>query len=124
MKIYLAGPDVFAQDPIAKGAELKALCKRYGAEGLFPLDNEISDTEQGSIEQARAIRGANMTLIERGADGHLRDEQHMSVEEFRSGGIGLVDNLMISCGIEKLCKTAEEAIQETVSTFKTRSMAK
>lgn len=39
-KIYLAGFDVFRQDARSYGDDLKAMCARYGFEGLFPLDNE------------------------------------------------------------------------------------
>lgn len=177
MKIYLAGPDVFERDPVAKGVELKALCAKYGAEGLFPLDNEILDTEHGSLDQARKIRSANMALIQacdavlanmnafrgpsmdvgtayemgvgaalnkivvgytnshksyvekvrefcevnRGADGQLRDQDGMAVEEFKAAeeieSSGLVDNLMIACGIESLCESAEEAIKVSIELF-------
>jgi nucleoside 2-deoxyribosyltransferase len=176
MKIYLAGPEVFLPDPIAKGAELKAICSQHGAEGLFPMDNELGDAEHGSIAQARLIRSANMSLIhscdaiianmtpfrgpsmdvgtayEMGAgaalgkivvgyttdersyvekvkeghkvaradDGQLRDESGMAVEEFGEGKEGLVDNLMISCGIVRLCGSAEEAIKVAIETFKAR----
>jgi nucleoside 2-deoxyribosyltransferase len=174
MKIYLAGPEVFEPYPIAKGISLKAICMKHGAEGLFPMDNELGDEEQGSTSQAAYIRAANMALIEscdaiianmrpfrgpsmdvgtayemgvgaalgkivvgytvnwksyvdkvkevhtveRGTDGYLRDESGMAVEEFGDGDGRLVDNLMISCGIEQLCGSAEEAIKTAVETFK------
>lgn len=38
MRIYLAGPDVFLPDPLARGAALKAICARHGVEGVFPMD--------------------------------------------------------------------------------------
>jgi nucleoside 2-deoxyribosyltransferase len=38
MRVYLAGPDVFLPDPLARAAALKAVCARYGLEGVFPLD--------------------------------------------------------------------------------------
>ena len=38
MRVYLAGPDVFFPDPLARGAELKAVCARHGLTGVFPLD--------------------------------------------------------------------------------------
>lgn len=62
-KIYLAGPDVFYPNAVARGEELKALCAQHGAIGLFPLDNEISGVEIGSHAMAAAIRTANMKLI-------------------------------------------------------------
>ncbi|RFU29646.1 hypothetical protein B7463_g6707, partial [Scytalidium lignicola] len=173
MKIYLAGPDVFEPKAIEKGEELKKLCAKYNAEGLFPLDNAFHGIEHGSLELATAIRDANMKLImscdavvanmnpfrapsmdigtayemgvgaalgkvvigyskdersyvekvkatrkvERADDGQLRDEDGMAVEEFASNGVGLVDNLMITCGMEKFCSTAEEAIQAAVELF-------
>jgi nucleoside 2-deoxyribosyltransferase len=41
MKIYLAGPDVFLPDAIEVGQCKRSLCERYGAVGLFPLDNAV-----------------------------------------------------------------------------------
>lgn len=38
MRVYLAGPDVFLPDPVARGAALKAVCARHGLLGVFPLD--------------------------------------------------------------------------------------
>jgi nucleoside 2-deoxyribosyltransferase len=51
--------------------------------------------------------------LARGDDGHLRDVGGMAVEEFNRevGGKGLVDNLMMACGIEKLCLSEEEAVE-------------
>ncbi|TVY31886.1 Uncharacterized protein LSUB1_G008613 [Lachnellula subtilissima] len=69
-KIYLAGPDVFYPNTVARGLELKTLCTLHGAIGLFPLDNEISSVELGSHAMADAIRTANMKLIA-SADGIL-----------------------------------------------------
>ena len=64
IKIYLAGPDVFEQESVEQGKRLKALCTQYGFEGLFPLDNEIS-CDNSPYETAKAIRDANIALIER-----------------------------------------------------------
>jgi nucleoside 2-deoxyribosyltransferase len=174
MKIYLAGPEVFERDPIGKGIALKNICTKHGAEGLFPMDNELGDEEHGSIAQAAYIRSANMDLIkscdaiianmtpfrgpsmdvgtayemgvgaalnkivigytsdtksyvdkvkkvckvERGTDEYIRDENGMSVEDFGDGETRLVDNLMISCGVDRLCGSAEEAIETAVNIYK------
>ena len=59
IRIYLAGPDVFLPDPVQRGVELKRLCAACGADGLYPLDNEIAD----AADRARAIRDANMAMI-------------------------------------------------------------
>ncbi len=62
-KIYLAGPDVFEPNAVEVGAQLKQLAAEYGFIGLFPLDNAIS-AKQTPHETARAIRDANIKLIE------------------------------------------------------------
>ena len=38
MRVYLAGPDVFMPDPVARGAMLKRICAGSGLTGVFPLD--------------------------------------------------------------------------------------
>ena len=38
MRVYLAGPDVFLPDPLARAAKLKAVCTRHGVTGISPLD--------------------------------------------------------------------------------------
>jgi nucleoside 2-deoxyribosyltransferase len=62
-KIYLAGPDVFLKDAKEYGEELKNLCKKYGFEGLFPLDNEI--TASTPSQMAKEIKKANIELIKK-----------------------------------------------------------
>lgn len=59
--LYLAGPDVFAPDAVARGRALKALCAAVGAVGLFPIDNEIVN----AVHEPAAIRAANMAMIGR-----------------------------------------------------------
>ncbi|MBR6791227.1 MAG: nucleoside 2-deoxyribosyltransferase [Oscillospiraceae bacterium] len=56
-RIYLAGFDVFRKDAVEYGRHLKALCARYGFEGLYPLDNEADSAEE-------IFRG-NLALIEK-----------------------------------------------------------
>lgn len=43
MRVYLAGPDVFLPDPLARGAALKAICARHGILGVFPMDPLASE---------------------------------------------------------------------------------
>ena len=38
MRVYLAGPDVFLADPLARAARMKAACRARGLVGVFPLD--------------------------------------------------------------------------------------
>ena len=40
-KLYIAGPDVFAPDPIAVGERLKAIARYHGFDPLFPADNAV-----------------------------------------------------------------------------------
>ncbi len=61
--LYLAGPDVFLPHAKEHGERLKTLCKQYGFNGHFPLDNEISASD--TADMAEKIRIANIELIER-----------------------------------------------------------
>lgn len=54
-KVYLAGFDVFRPDASEYGKRLKDLCKKYGLEGLYPLDHECTTAEE--------IFHANIMLI-------------------------------------------------------------
>lgn len=71
--VYLAGPDVFAADPLALGAEKKRICATHGFEGLYPLDNEIPKMMEARVAGAavdpaatrRAIFAANIELVAR-----------------------------------------------------------
>ncbi len=63
MKIYIAGPDVFEPDSIEIGQKYSKLCKEYGYEGLYPLDN-IVDFEQPKQKIAQDIFHANVSLIQ------------------------------------------------------------
>lgn len=71
MKLYLAGPDVFRADAKAIAARKKALCARYGFEGLDPLDQD-PPTGLCPAETASAIFRANSALMRR-ADGIVAD---------------------------------------------------
>lgn len=62
-KIYIAGPDVFEKDSIEIGKRYIKLCKEYGFEGLYPLDNVI-DFNQEKQKIAQDIYNANKNLID------------------------------------------------------------
>lgn len=147
-RIYLAGPEVFIANAKEVGEEKKALCRKYGFEGVFPIDVEvkaegksprefglcISDVNEGLIRSCQIVianltpfRGPSADVgtvyelgfshalgklvlaytnlvesftertvkalggrVKRGADGLLRDELGMFIEENC-----LIDNLMI-----------------------------
>lgn len=63
--IYLAGPDVFWPNAHQAGAAKVALCRRYGCEGLYPLDNELDLQTLTPYEAGVAIFRANIGLMQR-----------------------------------------------------------
>ena len=67
-KLYLAGPEVFLPDAIEIGRIKKDLCARYGIEGLYPFDNEVSPRPGEAVD--RVIYRANIAMI-RDADGGI-----------------------------------------------------
>jgi len=62
-KIYIAGPDVFEKDSIEIGKKLVNLCKKYGYDGLYPLDNVV-DFSQKKQKIAQDIFIANRAMIQ------------------------------------------------------------
>ncbi|HTH96488.1 MAG TPA: nucleoside 2-deoxyribosyltransferase [Stellaceae bacterium] len=63
-RIYLAGPAVFLPNPTAYGAAKKALCRRYGFQGIFPFDSDSDATPRPpSFEMACDISRINEQLI-------------------------------------------------------------
>lgn len=62
MKIYLAGPEVFLPDAIEMGEKKKAICAKYDVIGLYPMDNEVAETD--GIKLSTAIYRANIEMIE------------------------------------------------------------
>lgn len=61
--IYLAGPEVFDLNAIEIGKEAVQLCKDYGFEGLYPLDNVV-DFNQPKEDISTDIFDANIEMIE------------------------------------------------------------
>lgn len=62
-KIYIAGPDVFEKDSIKIGRNYVKLCKQYGYEGLYPLDNLVNFNQEKQ-KIAQDIYEANKKMIE------------------------------------------------------------
>jgi len=50
-KLYLAGPEVFLPEAIEIGRIKKDLCARYGIEGLYPFDNEVSPRPGEAVDR-------------------------------------------------------------------------
>ena len=60
--IYLAGYEVFLLNAVETGQQMKQLCSKYGFNGLFPLDKEITPTPDRQT-MAAAIFEGNIRLI-------------------------------------------------------------
>lgn len=64
-KFYLAGPEVYFPDAIEIGREKKRVCAAAGAEGLFPLDFELSLEESAKQDIAHRIFASNEEMMRR-----------------------------------------------------------
>ena len=62
-RIYLAGPEVFLENAREIGEHKKALCKKYGFEGVFPLDNDVDIKGKSQREIGLCISAVNEDLI-------------------------------------------------------------
>ena len=62
-RVYLAGPEVFLLNAIEVGEQKKQLCKKYGFEGVFPLDNEVDIESKSPREIGLYISRVNEALI-------------------------------------------------------------
>jgi len=63
IRIYLAGPEVFLTNAKEIGEQKKALCRKYGFEGIFPLDKEIDAAGKSPKEVGLCISRINEDLI-------------------------------------------------------------
>lgn len=65
MRLYLAGPDVFLPDPLARAAVLKAICARHGLVGVSPLDDLAGGDppDWGALPEAFRIARRNEAHI-------------------------------------------------------------
>ncbi|WP_020178568.1 nucleoside 2-deoxyribosyltransferase [Methylopila sp. M107] len=63
MKVYLAGPEVFLADATAVGVAKKAICRRFGVEGLYPFDQQLEGVAPQLL--AATIFAANVEMIRR-----------------------------------------------------------
>lgn len=62
-RVYLAGPEVFLVNAKEIGEQKKALCKKYGFEGVFPIDAEVDIKDKSPRELGLCISGVNEELI-------------------------------------------------------------
>ena len=64
LKLYLAGPDVFAPDAAMRFDAMRAACRAAGFEPLTPVDNALPDGLDGAA-LAGVIKQVNVGLIRR-----------------------------------------------------------
>jgi nucleoside 2-deoxyribosyltransferase len=62
-RIYLAGPEVFLRNAKEIGEEKKALCRKYGFEGVYPIDVEVKTDGKSPREFGLCISEVNEGLI-------------------------------------------------------------
>ena len=62
-RIYLAGPEVFLRDPMAQAARKKALCTKFGYEGVFPMDTQLDFAALDARGKALLISRADVALM-------------------------------------------------------------
>jgi nucleoside 2-deoxyribosyltransferase len=62
-RIYLAGPEVFLANAKEVGEEKKKLCRKYGFEGVFPIDVEVKAEGRSPREVGLCISSVNEDLI-------------------------------------------------------------
>lgn len=61
--IYLAGPEVFLKNAAEIGEKKKTLCRKYGFEGVFPIDVEVKPDGKSPREFGLCISDVNEGLI-------------------------------------------------------------
>ena len=62
-RVYLAGPEVFLSNAKEIGEHKKAVCKKYGFEGVYPIDIEIDAEGKSPRELGLCISDINESLI-------------------------------------------------------------
>ncbi|MGF1649356.1 MAG: nucleoside 2-deoxyribosyltransferase [Hyphomicrobiaceae bacterium] len=62
-RVYLAGPDVFMPNAVAVGRTKTDMLAKFGLEGVFPLDVELSVGDLAPVELARRISLTNEALM-------------------------------------------------------------
>jgi nucleoside 2-deoxyribosyltransferase len=63
LRVYLAGPDVFLREAKEVSERKKALCRKYGFEGVFPIDAKVNMEGKSACEIGLCISQVNEGLI-------------------------------------------------------------
>ncbi len=81
MRVYLAGPDVFLPNPLARAERMRRICRRHGLHAVSPLDALAG-------EQTDPIEAADPAAIARRNEAHIRtcDAVIANLTPFRGPG--------------------------------------
>ncbi|MFZ0664386.1 MAG: nucleoside 2-deoxyribosyltransferase [Acidimicrobiales bacterium] len=63
-RVYLAGPEVFLPNALELGDKKKRICSEYGFDGVFPLDQTLSQQGLSKTEAAFAIADICVDLMD------------------------------------------------------------
>jgi|SRR5665648_213210 len=63
IRVYLAGPEVFLTNAKEIGEYKKELCRKYGFEGVFPIDVEVNTKDKEPREIGLCISDVNEGLL-------------------------------------------------------------
>jgi len=63
IRVYLAGPEVFLTNAKEIGKYKKELCRKYGFEGVFPIDFEVNAKDKEPREVGLHISDVNESLL-------------------------------------------------------------
>jgi nucleoside 2-deoxyribosyltransferase len=97
IRIYLAGPEVFLKNAKEVGEKKKALCRKYGFEGVFPIDIEVDASGKSPHEIGLCISEVNEGLIK------TCDFVIANITPFRgaSADVGTVYEMGFAHGLDK-----------------------
>lgn len=119
-RVYLAGPEVFLKNAREVGERKKAICSKYGFEGVFSLDVEVDAEGKSPRELGLCISGVNEALI------RSCDIVVANITPFRgpSADVGTVYEMGFAHGLGKkvyaYTNAAEPFTQRTVAALKSQ----
>jgi nucleoside 2-deoxyribosyltransferase len=114
LRIYIAGPEVFLANALEVGEQKKALCQKYGFEGIFPIDVEVNTEGKSPQEIGICISDINERLIK------SCDLVIANITPFRgpSADVGTVYEMGYAHGLGKIViaytNTAEPFTERTI----------
>lgn len=87
-KIYIAGWDVFKPNSKEIGEQLKDICKKYGFEGLYPLDNVVNTSNEIYNGNIKLIKESDYVIANMNAFRGYEPDSGTSFEVGYAIGMG------------------------------------